>query len=48
METLLLPRDGIRQVLVDLETFLDLGLWSAFFKALEQLEEILGERNHDC
>jgi hypothetical protein len=44
METLLIPRDEVRQIMVDLETFLDLGLWGYFFNALAQLEEILGER----
>ena len=44
METLLIPRDEVRQILVDLEKFLDLGLWGYFFNALAQLEEILGER----
>jgi hypothetical protein len=41
METLLIPRDEIRQILVDMEKFLDLGLWGYFFNALAQLEEIL-------
>lgn len=43
METLLVPRAEVRQILVDLETFLDLGLWSYLFNAIGQLEEILGE-----
>jgi hypothetical protein len=45
METLLIPKDDIRQILVDLETFLDLGLWSYLFNAIGQLEEILGEKD---
>jgi hypothetical protein len=47
METLLIPKAALRQIRLDLETFLDLGLWGAFFKAMEQLEEILGERDND-
>ncbi|GAO98965.1 hypothetical protein Cva_01635 [Caedimonas varicaedens] len=43
METLLVPRAEIRQVLVDLETFLDLGLWGYLYQAIAELEEILGE-----
>lgn len=45
METLLVPRDEVRQVLIDLETFLDLGLWSYLYQAMGQLEEILGEKD---
>jgi hypothetical protein len=45
METILIPRDEVRQILVDLETFLDLGLWSYFFNAIGQLEEILEEKD---
>ncbi len=45
MEALLVSRDEVRQVLVDLETFLDLGLWGYFFNAIGQLEEILGEKD---
>lgn len=47
METLLVPKESLYRIRLDLETFLDLGLWGAFFKALEQLEELLGERDHD-
>ena len=43
METLLIPRDDVRQILVDMEKFLDLGLWGYFFSAMAQLEDILGE-----
>jgi hypothetical protein len=45
METLLIPRNDVRQILVDLETFLDLGLWGFLFSAMGQLEEILGEKD---
>jgi hypothetical protein len=45
METLLIPKDDIRQILVDLEKFLDLGLWGYLFSAIGQLEEILGEKD---
>jgi hypothetical protein len=41
METLLVPRAEVRQVLVDLETFLDLGLWNYLFSAMGTLNEIL-------
>ena len=41
METLIIPRKDIRQILIDLKTFFDLGLWVYFFNAIEQLEEIL-------
>jgi len=44
METILIPRDEVRQILVDLETFLDLGLWGYFFSAMAQLEDILEEK----
>jgi len=43
METVLIPRDEVRQILVDLEKFLDLGLWGYLFNAIGQLEEIVGE-----
>ncbi|GAO97584.1 hypothetical protein Cva_00220 [Caedimonas varicaedens] len=46
METILIPRDEVRQILVDLETFLDLGLWGYFFSAMAQLEDILGETHY--
>lgn len=45
METLLIPRNDVRQILVDLETFLDLGLWGFLFSAMGQLEEILWEKD---
>lgn len=45
METLLIPRNEVRQILVDLETFLDLGMWGYFFNAMAQLEDILGEKD---
>ena len=45
METILITRDEVRQILVDLEKFLDLGLWGYFFNAMAQLEEILGEKD---
>jgi hypothetical protein len=45
METILMTRDEVRQILVDLEKFLDLGLWGYFFKAVRQLENILGEKD---
>jgi hypothetical protein len=41
METLMIPRKDIRQILIDLKTFFDLGLWVYFFNAIEQLEGIL-------
>jgi len=41
METLLIPRNDVRQILVDLETFLDLGLWGFLFSAMGTLNEIL-------
>jgi len=41
METLLIPRDEIRQILVDMEKFLDLGLWNYLFSAMGTLNEIL-------
>ena len=43
MDVLLVPRAEVRQVLVDLETFLDLGLWGYLYQAMAELEEILGE-----
>ena len=45
METLLIPRNDVRQILVDLEKFIDLGLWGYLFSAMGQLEEILGEKD---
>ena len=36
----------IREILVDMEKFLDLGLWGYFFSALAQLEDILEERDN--
>ncbi|GAO97904.1 hypothetical protein Cva_00545 [Caedimonas varicaedens] len=55
MDVLMVPRAEVRQVLVDLETFLDLGLWGYLYQAMAELEEILGEdaisskknENHD-
>lgn len=41
METLIIPRNDIHQILIDLKTFFDLGLWVYFFNAIEQLQEIL-------
>ena len=43
MDVLLVPRAEVRQVLVDLETFIDLGLWRYLYQAMAELEEILGE-----
>jgi hypothetical protein len=43
MDVLLVPRAEVRQVLVDLETFIDLGTWGYLYQAIHQLEEILGE-----
>jgi len=43
METILMTRDEVRQILVDLEKFLDLGLWCYLFNAIGQLEDIMGE-----
>jgi hypothetical protein len=43
MDVLLVPRADVRQILIDLETFIDLGLWRYLYQAMAELEEILGE-----
>jgi hypothetical protein len=45
MDVLLVPRAELRQVLVDLETFLDLGTWGYLYQAIGQIEEMLGDND---